>query len=225
MSKGKFIVIEGIDGAGKTVQVDILAKKLGDLGIPLHVTRECSDGPIGKLLRNTYLPGHRECDERVVNYLYAADRLDHISNSEDGMMHYIDRGINVLCDRYLMSSLAYDTYMYYGTAEFDNAMESIIQRNKVNMDLMTPDLTIFIDVAPEVAMKRINAGREEATIYENVEKLAKIRYAYLQSIKILRYRYHNFIETVDGCGSPEKVAADIWRHVYSYMKNHVEMEG
>lgn len=219
MSKGKFIVIEGIDGAGKSVQVPLLVKRFSEHNIPLHVTRECSDGPIGQLLRQTYLAGKRKCDEHVINYLYAADRLDHITNAEDGMLNFINDGVNVLSDRYLMSSLAYDTYMHIDTPVYEEAMESIIQRNRLNMDLMVPDITIVIDVPAELALKRINDGREEASIYENTEKLDKIRRSYQNAIAILRERFSNNIVVVDGSGSIDEVSELIWNEVKSIILN------
>jgi len=112
MERGKFIVIEGIDGSGKTTQVKKIEKLLTHNDFHVHVTRECTDNPIGKLLRNLYLSGKRKCDERVINMLYAADRLDHITNEEDGMLNILNEGIHVLSDRYYLSSLAYDTYHY-----------------------------------------------------------------------------------------------------------------
>ena len=144
MERGKFIVIEGIDGSGKTTQVKKIEKLLTHNDFHVHVTRECTDNSIGKLLRNLYLPGKRKCDERVINMLYAADRLDHITNEEDGMLNILNEGIHVLSDRYYLSSLAYDTYQYIGTDKYQPALLDIVYRNKVNMDLLRPDVTIYI---------------------------------------------------------------------------------
>lgn len=218
--RGKFIVIEGIDGSGKSVQTELLAQDLKRHGVPLHVTRECSDGPIGRLLREIYLPGNRDCDEHVINLLYAADRLDHISNHYDGMAKHIYLGTSVLCDRYVMSSLAYDTYMHIGhPAEYTEAMESIIARNKINMDLLTPDLTIVLGILPEAALKRINAGREEVSVYENLDKLTKIHQSYHNAIEILKHRYNNNIVVINADDSIENVHKKIWDIVAPHYPN------
>lgn len=154
MKKGKFIVIEGIDGSGKTTQVNMIKDMFERSNIPVHVTRECTDNPIGLLLRNLYLPGKRKCDERVINMLYAADRLDHITNEENGMLPMINNRITVVSDRYYLSSMAYDTYRYVDEYQsYLEALNDITNRNKVNMDLLTPDVTIYIDTPHEVALK------------------------------------------------------------------------
>lgn len=211
MSRGKFIVIEGIDGSGKSTQVKKIKDMFFDMDLPVHITRECTDNPIGKLLRDLYLPGKRKCDERVINMLYAADRLDHITNEENGMLHYLENGVNVVSDRYYLSSLAYDTYSYVGTSDYYPALRDIANRNRVNMDLLTPDVTIYIDVYPEVASERIQKarGNEEITIYENLDKLNKIYKSYKLAIDFLHQDRGENIRIVDGMFSQDIITQNI----------------
>lgn len=213
MERGKFIVIEGIDGSGKTTQVKKIEKLLTDNDLHVHVTRECTDNPIGKLLRNLYLPGKRKCDERVINMLYAADRLDHITNEENGMMNILNEGIHVLSDRYYLSSLAYDTYQHIGTDKYQPALLDIVYRNKVNMDLLRPDVTIYIDTPPKIALDRIHAAREDSavTVYENTEKLCKIRESYRYGIDYLINNGGENIKIVDGTLDPDVLFSHIKR--------------
>lgn len=214
MDKGKFIVIEGIDGSGKSSQVKKIAELLKEKVEKLHVTKECSDGPIGQLLRKEYLSGNQKCDERVINHLMAADRLDHITNKETGMLKYINEGYTVLCDRYALSSFAYDTYMLFGTNEYEDALYEIITRNRVNLELLTPDITIVIDIPVETALERMNSNRENLTVYESKEKLEKIRDSYLYSIELLKEEFDNHIVLVSGIGTEEEVCERIMKEIY-----------
>lgn len=226
MESGKFIVIEGIDGSGKTTQVKKIEKLLTHNDFHVHVTRECTDNPIGKLLRNLYLPGKRKCDERVINMLYAADRLDHITNEEDGMLNILNEGIHVLSDRYYLSSLAYDTYQYIGTDKYQPALLDIVYRNKVNMDLLRPDVTIYIDTPPKVALDRIYAAREDSavTVYENTEKLCKIRESYRYGIDYLINNGGENIKIVDGTLDPDVLFSHIKRIIESVLDVTIQEE-
>ena len=99
MKRGKFIVFEGIEGSGKSTQTKMLSDYFKSNNIWVHQTREASDGPIGKMLRETYLSGKRKVDTRIINLLYVPDRLDHITNEEDGILSILESGINVISDR------------------------------------------------------------------------------------------------------------------------------
>ena len=213
MKKGKFIVLEGLDASGKSSQIPVLVKRMEEEGLKVYSTRECSDGPIGKLLREVYLPGHRKCDERVINMLFPTDRFDHITNEEDGLLKYLKEGYNVVCDRYYLSSMAYDTYHLYGTEKFDESMEDIIRRNKINIETLQPDLQIFLDVPPKVCMERLNTRNEERSVYEEESKLVKIRESYGYAFNIMVNRYNEKIRIIDGVGSKEEISDRIWNLV------------
>ena len=82
--KGSFIVFEGIDGSGKTTQINLLKQKIEALNIKCLETREPSDGPIGVMIRQC-LTGRMQMDEAALAALFAADRLDHINNGTNGL--------------------------------------------------------------------------------------------------------------------------------------------
>jgi len=212
MERGKFINLEGIDGAGKTTQLSMAKPKID---VPCHFTREATDGPIGKLLRYTYLAGVRKCDERVINMLYAADRFDHITNEEDGLLKYLNQGIHVLSDRYYLSSMAYNTYMMPTEDEVKEMIEHTITMNRYTMETLRPDLTIYIDLDPEIALQRMHDGRDEASVYETSEKLNKIYRAYQLSMDILRERFNDNIVIVDGNRSAEEIHVDIMSLIHN----------
>src|SRR3954464_11602121 len=110
--KGRFVVLEGIDGAGTTTQVARLAERLRkDGGQPVRVTREPSDGPIGSLVRQVLtgrivIPGGRAPGGATMALLFAADRMDHV---ESDIEPFLGQGGIVVSDRYDASSLAYQS--------------------------------------------------------------------------------------------------------------------
>ena len=88
MKKGKFIVIEGVDGSGKTTQIEILKEKFKANGLKFHFTWEPTDSPIGSIIRNI-LNKRIEADEQTIAALYLADRLDHIQNNQNGILKFL----------------------------------------------------------------------------------------------------------------------------------------
>ena len=78
------IAIEGIDGAGTTTQARLLHQALDAVGIPAHLTREPSDGPIGLLLRQILAGAHTPTDSTTLSLLFAADRADHLGRRRGG---------------------------------------------------------------------------------------------------------------------------------------------
>ncbi|HBA96917.1 MAG TPA: dTMP kinase, partial [Lachnospiraceae bacterium] len=107
-TKGHFIVFEGIDGSGKTTQIDLLKKHIEENGFICYKTKEPTDGPVGSLLRQC-LAGSVQTDEMTLAALFAADRLDHILNNQNGLLKKLDEGISVISDRYILSTYAYQS--------------------------------------------------------------------------------------------------------------------
>src|SRR4051812_23154926 len=141
MKLGRFIVLEGLDGAGTTTQADRLGSWLRAQGRKVHVTAEPTAGPIGGLIRLAL--GKRLVTQagaalapEALALLFAADRLDHW---ESDIAPKLARGVDVLSDRYLLSSIAYQSV--------ENEMGWI---ESVNSRVPPPDLTLFLRVRPEV---------------------------------------------------------------------------
>lgn len=209
MEKGKFIVFEGIEGSGKTKQVQMLFDYLSKK-VPTHKTREASDGPIGKLLREVYLSGKRKVDSRIINLLYVPDRLDHITNGEDGMLKMINEGITVISDRYYLSSAACHSSLFFDdNATRLQAMVDIIDANKINLELLKPDVIIYIDTAPEEAAKRMKEREGENSIFDNIEYMKKQHICYDTSIGYVQTNFGENVIRIDGNRTPEEVHADI----------------
>ncbi len=200
--KGKFIVLEGIDGSGKSTQAKLLHQRFCREGISPILTREPTNGPIGKLIRQI-LSGTQPMDQRAIANLFAADRTDHLSHPENGIHQLVKQGRTVICDRYYFSSYAYHSqYM---------DMDWVFAINQLNADILKPDLTIFIDVPPELCVKRIAKDRQSFDIYENTETLTKVRNFYFTSFE--RCSATENIAVINGDTSPELLAQSIWNAV------------
>ncbi len=173
--EGRFIVLEGLDGAGTTTQCERLAAALRAEGHVVKVTRQPSDGPIGMLIRQALtgrlgMPrGEGSLGEQTLALLFAADRVDHL---EATVIPAVEQGEIVLCDRYVLSSLAYQ-----GTALPLGWVEDI------NAFAIQPHLTLFLEVDVETASARRSARGGEAERYEVDERLKLIAAQYDEVVK------------------------------------------
>lgn len=200
--KGCFITFEGIDGSGKSTQIQFLKSRIEAAGEACYHTLEPSGGPVGSLLRQ-YLSGRMKADEYTLAALFAADRLDHLHNTTDGICSKIEQGIHVICDRYVLSN-----YAYQGVRV---PMTWIMQLNQAALDSLRPDCHIFIDVSPETAMKRMARERFHADLYETEERLKEVRDCYHKLIKELQGQEKIFI--IDGNQPVQTVSDDIWQRI------------
>jgi len=198
MSKrGKLIVLEGLDGSGKTTQIGRIEKHLKNFGLEVIVTKEPQDDrPIGQLLRRV-LTQDEKTDLRVAASLFAADRLDHITRP-DGLIEALERGAYVLCDRYYLSNYAYNMV--------DVDIEWIMALNSEATKLCKPDLHVYVDVPAEVALSRITK-RGEKELFENLERLNKVHDNYDALIEALKDSENIF--RVDGTHDSHIVFAKI----------------
>lgn len=164
--KGIFVVIEGLDGSGKTTQAKILAKKLRESHNAVY-TAEPSRGKIGSFIRKRILYGANRTSVSIEALLFAADRIDHIQKE---VQPALDEGKLVVSDRYIYSSLSYQ-----GSAGLK--LEWI---ETINQLALKPDLAIFIDVTPEVVLQRL---KRKKSLMENLETQSKVREIYLKFVK------------------------------------------
>ena len=198
MNKGKLIVLEGIDGSGKSSHAKMLYETLLRGGIDAVLTCEPTQGAIGALLRR-YLKGELHADERTIAALFLADRLDHIQQP-DGLLDHIERGQTVVCDRYYYSSIAYNCA--------SESIDWVRDINRAAAQLLRPDLVVFLDLPVEVMEQRLEK-RGFKEIYETVDYQRRVRARYMQA----------FAETSDpvvciNCNRPKpQVAQDVWEAV------------
>jgi len=176
--KPKFFVFEGIDGCGKTTQLELLAQKLGEHGIPHIATREPNGGnPAGKLARAA-THGEIDLTDEALALIFAADRSQHI---RDVISPALKNGEHVLCDRYYFSNLAYQTIG--GGLGFGD----VAAYNRKAIEDHKPDLTFFIDEDVEECLYRIwkRSGKKARGIYENAASLESARKNYLRAFEKL----------------------------------------
>ncbi len=207
MTAGSFIVIEGIDGAGTTTQTQLLGAWFRRKGMPVHLTREPTQGPIGALIRQALthrlvLPGMggpRAPSWSTMALLFAADRLDHLDAE---IIPNLRDGISVVSDRYDLSSLAYQS----ATSTEDDVAAVIQWVRTCNAQALRPDLTLVVDVEPEVAAKRRTARSNSAELYEEgtLQSILADAYAHAESLVPGDRVVH-----VDGNAAPDAVHAEI----------------
>ncbi len=170
-SGGLFIVLEGIDGAGTTTQGHRICDWLKQQSQMAYLTHEPSDGTIGKLIRRGLKGenlGHlnRPLPPASMALLFAADRADHWFNE---IKPLLDEGINVVCDRYLYSSLAYQSQ--------ENPASWIAHLNE---NFPKPDVLLYVQVSAEIAEIRRNLRGGEQEIYEYRDFQQRVVKAYDQ---------------------------------------------
>tara|TARA_B100000315_G_C14319948_1_gene470318 strand:+ start:22 stop:648 length:627 start_codon:yes stop_codon:yes gene_type:complete len=196
MARAPFIVFEGIDGSGTTTQAEALKNWLEDRSDRrVFLTREPSDGPVGALIKQA-LRKRITFDPRVLALLFAADRIDHLDFE---IQKRLDEGVTVLCDRYYLSSFA---YQMVGTPEDLEWLEQL------NARAIPPDLTILIDVPADVVMKRIETGRWQTELFEKLEYQKAVRENYLTLARGSRSEKERIV-VVDGNRSQDEVFEDI----------------
>ena len=195
--RGRFVVIEGLDGAGTTTQSAAIAAALRAKGRTVVTTREPSDGPIGKLIRQA-LTGHltlaarRPLTPETLALLFAADRVDHVAREVEPALA---SGAVVLSDRYLLSSLAYQ-----------GSQLPIDWVAEVNGRARMPDLTLFLEIDPEVGAQRraVRGGKRE--LYETRAIQRRTAKQYLNAIA-LRRKAGEKIVVIDGGQSVAEVTS------------------
>ena len=176
MRKGLFIVFEGIDGSGKTTQANRLADMLRAMGREVVQTAEPTGLPSGKAIR-VALSGEVKKSECEMAAMFVEDRIAHNIDAEIGIQNLVARGVDVICDRYYYSSLAYQGHA--------TDYEWVKAMNINCPQIRKPDICIYLDLLPEESLRRISAGRDSLEIYENIETLTKVRKQFLSVIEDL----------------------------------------
>ncbi len=192
MSGGKFIVLEGIDGCGKSTQVQFLAAALSARGRRVCATAEPTDSPTGKLLRAA-LSGRDPRSPSEMAALFVLDRIGH-NLAPGGIAEMLAAGNDVVCDRYYYSSLAYQGSLC--------DYEWVRHMNTACPDIRHPDLCVFLDISPAESLARVSTRGETPEIYEKEESLRLFRDTFLRVFSSLPDR----VAVVDAAGTPAAVA-------------------
>lgn len=200
-SRGKLIVLEGLDGAGTTTQMKRIAKRLESEGKKVFITHEPTDNPIGLLVRSV-LQKKISTTPLSLALLYASDREDHLNNEEYGINKYLDEGYFVISDRYFYSSIAYQSV---------DCNPSFIK--EINSTFPHADILIFIDTPTDDCMDRIDKRGEEKELFEKSSFLEKVRKNYLNVIEELPESVK--LVNIDGRKTIDEIEEEIWKYLSS----------
>ncbi|WP_374306439.1 dTMP kinase [Methylocella sp.] len=203
-ARGRFITFEGGEGAGKSTQIGRLAGRLREVGLDVLATREPGGSPQAEALRRLLLSGAiRPLGPAAEALLFAAARIDHI----DVMIEpALAAGAWVACDRFADSTRAYQ-----GSGAIDPRLLDALER--VALGGLRPDLTIILDVSPQIGLRRASlrrgAGETDRFERESVAFHETIRGAFLQIARDDPGR----CAVIDADASQDEVAARVWRVV------------
>ena len=178
------VSIEGLDGSGKSTIIKKVAEKLMKHNIDVLITSEPTSGPVGKLIREYLKQQQTRRDKELEALLFAADRLWHWRNI---IQPAIVSGKIVITDRYLHSSLAYQS---------TNLIEEkwVLEINRYVPD---PDISLFIDVPPEICLKRLKESGRSLSIMENIKNLELVYKRYIDLVKKGKMRIINGLRRVE----------------------------
>jgi dTMP kinase len=165
--QGIFICIEGLDGSGKTTHAHRLVRNLQKRGIDSVYTTEPSKGELGTFIRGTILEGKKRVPRVIEALLFAVDRIEHF---EKDVKPALKDGKVVVSDRCVYSSLAYQ-----GAAGLD-----LKWIKEINKFALPPDLALYINVPPEIVVKRI---RRKKSVMERLETQRRVQKVYMKFVE------------------------------------------
>ena len=193
-----FVTFEGVDWSGKSTQAGLLAAWLREQGRAVLATREPGGTPIAEAVRDVVLHGH-DMTPWAEAALYAAARADHV---EHAIRPALERGEDVICDRYIDSSVAYQ-----GVARALGEDE-VLQLNLTVTRGLLPDRTFLVLLDADEAQRR-GAGQPDRIEREGASFMRRVDEAY----RALAARHHDRIVAVDGARPPEEIAEEVREHV------------
>ncbi|GEJ58451.1 dTMP kinase [Anaeromyxobacter diazotrophicus] len=211
--RGRFLVLEGLDGAGTTTQAQRLAAWLRAQGRQVHVTAEPSGGPVGALVRQVLTgrvggaaarPGAANpFDPHALALLFAADRLDHVASE---IAPRLAEGQDVISDRYTLSSLAYQSLTCGGPAWIE----------AINARAPAPDATLFLEVSAATAVRRRFAASSRRELFEVPAFQRRVARSYQRALARLQEQGERVL-VVDGEQPVEAVTAALAERVKSLL--------
>jgi dTMP kinase len=193
-----FVVLEGLDGSGTTTQLRLADRQLESRGVPHFCTGEPTTGPVGRLIRQI-LKKQTPARPDTVALLFAADRNEHLYEENEGIVARLRRGELVVCDRYLFSSLAYQSLACDPQFVFC-----------LNRRFPLPRHLVFLDTPVTVSQQRLT-GRcaEGPELYDEPEIQQDILSAYENSFRRFPAAQMQ-LHRLDGRQEPELVFKKFW---------------
>lgn len=195
--KAKLITLDGIDGAGKTTQLEVIRQWFAAHGLPVLFTREPGGTALGETLRGLLLDAQGRVSLKTETLLMFAARQQHL---DEVILPALAAGTNVVCDRFTDASYAYQGGGRGLGAEAVAVLEQWVQGG------LRPDLTLVLDVPLATALARLNAGRDKDRFErEDAAFFTRVRDTYLQRAAAEPQR----CVVVDSSRSKETVKAQI----------------
>jgi dTMP kinase len=190
--RGTFIVFEGIDGSGKSTQAELLEDFLKiTLHKKVYVTSEPTSSLIGGLIRSQ-IAGDWKTSNECLQLLFSADRLYHL---EKEIIPMLEQGIDVICDRYFFSTVAYGAVT---TGELDWLLN-------VNSKILLPDVIFLLKVSSQTDIERIRTNRHGIKLFDRTDFLSKVE----ENMEKLAQQFGDISVVIDGEQPIEKVAKDL----------------
>ena len=197
VKKGIFIYIEGLDGSGKTTHAHRLVRNLQERGFKAVYTTEPGRGVLGNFIRESVLQGEKRVPRVVEAVLFATDRIEHL---EKEVKPALREGKIVVSDRSVYSSFAYQ-----GAAGLD--LDWI---KEINRFAISADFALYIDVPPEVVVKRI---RRKKSVMERLDTQKKVRKVYMKFVE------NGELLPIDGDRNKQEVEQDILTTILKFLEN------
>ena len=194
--------MEGIDGSGKSTMVAGLRRKLEEKGYGVEVTKEPTDGPIGKYIRQV-LRGEKELGHAELQLMFTADRAHHHNEMIDPA---IESGKHVITDRHALSTISYGAAMGLDQEWLENCNAPFLEK---------VDFGLYIDLRPEIAMERRARSGTKLELFEKLPLLQKIHAAYKRSLENPRINPPSRPKwyVVDGTLGPEELVGKTYEIV------------
>lgn len=194
MARGSLIVFEGLDGCGKSTQLELLHHSFNERGIDCVKTREPTDGPWGRRIREMARSGERVKPEEELAW-FVEDRREHV---RDVIEPALERGAVVLCDRYWLSSVAYQGARGLDAKEIQRASEA---------EFPDPDLALIFEITPEEGMARVNArGGVSEPVFEEIEFQRGVK-------RVFDGIDREWIVRVDAARTPDAIHASVLEQI------------
>ena len=207
MTRGRLLVVEGLEGSGKSTAIKILAELLTKQGIPYLSTREPGGTALGESLRQILKNLHEPLDPRAELLLFYAARVELIKQV---IVPALAKGIWILADRFELSSLAYQG----GGRGVDRAL--LRQLSASCVENMSVDCMIYMDISPELGLERaLKRGQLDRIEQEPLEFFQAVQAAYQAEINT----YPNRL-VIDASQNLEQVALDLKQGFEAYLLEH-----
>lgn len=203
MQNGKFITFEGTDGSGKTTQIKLIEEYIREKGYEVVLSREPGGTKVSEMIRDLVLdPANTEIVPLTEMILYAASRAQHVAQV---IKPAVEAGKIVICDRFVDSS-----YAYQGCGRGVD-LKIVADVNRVAINGMSPDITFFLDIDPETAIKRRISSTGADRIEQEKIEFHRLVYDGYKKMSLL---FPDRIKTIDANKSIKEISS----HIKDYLK-------